>query len=1065
MADTLAGLAGRIAALERLVRDLSRSSRLANSSIENGSIAVYDDAGTLRGSIGLQADGTVALAAVNGPTPPTPTTPTIASVLGGVAVSWDGGFADGSQAPADFAYVELHFSTTTDFADDGSLFSAFYSTQAATVTVPAEGPLWVRLVCVSTSGADSAPSAVAGPAGPQPVVAQTVLDGIVDELALADGAVTAAKIEAGAVGTVALADGAVLEDKLAANAVSVGKLADGAVNDLKLADDAVTAAKLAAGAVDTTSIQDGAITTPKLVANSITGDRIAVGTLDAGKIVGKSITAAQIQGQAITSAEIATGTITANQIAAGAITTDKLTVVGGANLLSDPSFEGPYTAALVAAAGASWSVDTKGNGSAKSIKVDAVAGVATNRGLTITTLPISAGDQLYLAYDYQASTDYNGTVKLYAQWLDSSGATLAWGVVQASPLVLGATWQRLSGTVTAPANTVKALIVAESFQASAGTVWWDNAAVRPVLPGVMIADGAITTPKLVAGAINGDRIAAGTIAADRIVSASITAAQIQGLSITADKIAGNTITADKLFAGTITAASGVISSIDASKITTGTLDASKAAITNLDASAIKAGTISVDRLSVGLQGQVGQKWYDFGDQASKWLNSASGTMTTVAVTDAQSGGNVMRCVGFVQGAYRPDVKIPFDPSVTYRVSIRVRQTVANSTPGTNQTLYAGVAGLASDGVTFVNNSGANSLANQFYVAADTRDLTAGAGWVTYTGYIKGTAAAPVRAEAPNANAPAQLHSNVRYVTPLLYCNYQGGTGTVELDMFAIEGVETGAITASNIKAGAIDGQVITGATLQTAASGNRVWVGKDTGTGPGIMRFYSGLTQETAPAFLTASVQTDGQMTNPNLTLQAPTVSGQTPAQLMFWADPEFGVPQASITTDHFYLSGPDGCLLTVTGQLEVYGPATVDGLFQITSSSGSVVTAVDLVRDWTTPALATGYSGNGNSNGTVQYRVITVLGQNFAQWRGGLGVTYSSGAIVNGGAPFSSALPTNARPSSRRSVPVAASLSSSTRPVLKIDFDTDGSVTIVGTNTTTDNPPWVSLNGVMYSL
>ncbi|MEU6318086.1 hypothetical protein [Streptomyces sp. NPDC047009] len=764
MADTLAVLAGRIAALERLVRDLSRASRLANSSIENGSITVYDNDGVLRGSIGLQTDGTVALAAVNGPTPPVPTAPAIASVLGGVAVTWGGQFADGSLAPADFGYVEVHFSTSPDFPDDVSLFAAFYSTQPATMTVPAGVPVWVRLVCVSTSGKASAPSAVAGPAGPAPVVAQSVLDGIVTELALADGAVTQAKIEAGAVGSVALADGAVLEEHLHDAAVSTGKLADSAVNSGKLAADAVTSREIAAGAV------------------------------------------------------------TAAEIAAGAITTDKLTVVGGSNLLSDPSFEGPYTAAVVAAAGASWSVDTKGNGSPKSLKVNAVSGTVTTRGVAITTIPILAGEKLFLAYDYQASTDYNGIVKFYAQWLDSSGATLNWGVVQASPSVLGATWQSLSGTVTAPANTVKALIVTESFQASAGTVWWDNCVVRPVLPGTAIADGAITTQKLVAGQINGDRLAAGTVAADRIAAASITAAQIQGLSITADRIAANTITADKLFAGTITAASGVISSIDASKITTGTLDASKASITNLDASAIKAGTISVDRLTAGLAGQVGQKWYDFGESASKWLNSASGTLTTASVTDAQSGGHVMRCVGFIQGAYRPDVKIPFDPSVTYRVSIRVRQTVANSTPGTNQTLYAGVAGLAADGVTFVNLTGANALSSQFYVAADTEALTAGAGWKTFTGYIKGTSASPVRAEAPNANAPAQLYANVRYITPILYANYTGGTGTVELDMFAVEVVETGGISASNIKAGAIDGQTITGATLQTASSGNRVRV-------------------------------------------------------------------------------------------------------------------------------------------------------------------------------------------------------------------------------------------------
>jgi len=594
LADTLAGLAGRIAALERLVRDLSRTSRLANSSIENGSIAVYDGGGMLRGSIGLQQDGTVALAAVNGPTPPVPSAPSIASVLGGVVVSWDGAFADGSQAPADFACVEVHFSASADFTGD-SLFAAFYSAQGHTMTVPASKPLWVRLVCVSTSGKASEPSAVAGPAGPSPVVAQEVLDGIVTQLSLADGAVTRAKIEA--------------------------------------------------GAVDGAALADGAVTTPKLVAGEIDGLVLAAGTVNADRLVAASITAAQIKALSITGDRLVANTVTADQLAVGTIT---------------------------AASGVISSIDASliTVGKIKATQIDA------------TNLVISAAN-------------VNGTV---------ASATAA---------------------------------------GSAGTVTGSIGAGVSLPPTQM---GAGQIPQTTT--INGASVLTGT----------------------------------------------------------------------LDAASIKAGTISVDRLTAGLAGQVGQKWYDFGDLASKWQNPG-GTMATVAVPDAQSGGNVMRCVGYVQGAYRPDAKIPFDPSVTYRVSVRLRQTVANSTPGTNQTLYAGVAGLAADGVTFVNNTGANSKSSQFYVAADGQDLIAGNPWVTYTGYIKGTSDSPVRQLAPNANAPAQLHSSVRYITPFMYANYQGGTGTVEMDMFAIEVVETGGITASNIKAGAIDGQTITG-TIVRAVRGD-----------------------------------------------------------------------------------------------------------------------------------------------------------------------------------------------------------------------------------------------------
>ncbi|MCT9003526.1 hypothetical protein [Streptomyces rhizosphaerihabitans] len=450
--------------------------------------------------------------------------------------------------------------------------------------------------------------------------------------------------------------------------------------------------------------------------------------------------------------------------------------------------------------------------------------------------------------------------------------------------------------------------------------------------GTALADGAVTTPKLVAGEIDGLVLTAGTVNADRLVAASITAAQIKALSVTGDRLVANTVTADQLAAGTITAASGVISSIDATVITVGKIKATQIDATNLvisaanvngtvasattagsagtvtgsigagvplpptqmgagqipqtttingasvltgtlDAASIKAGTIAVDRLTAGLAGQVGQKWYDFGDSASKWLNSASGTMTTVAVADAQSGGNVMRAAGFVQGAYRPDAKIPFDPSVTYRVSVRVRQIVANSTPGTNQKLYAGVAGLAADGVTFVNNSGANSLSSQFYVAADSRELTVGAGWVTYTGYIKGTAASPVRAETPNANAPAQLHSSVRYITPVLYLNYQGGSGTAEVDMFAIEVVEAGGITASNVTAGAIDGQTITGAVVRAVRGDGSVAALMAPNLGDGQAGFQTASADGTTYSRLESGELTFG---SPNVAQVIPTgISGK----------------------------------------------------------------------------------------------------------------------------------------------------------------------------------------------
>lgn len=119
----------------------------------------------------------------------------------------------------------------------------------------------------------------------------------------------------------------------------------------------------------------------------------------------------------------------------------------------------------------------------------------------------------------------------------------------------------------------------------------------------------------------------------------------------------------------------------------------------------------------------------------------------------------------------------------------------------------------------------------------------------------------------------------------------------------------------------------------------------------------------------------------------------------------------------------------------------------------------------WTTISLATGFSHDGNSNGTCQYRLVNFFGELSVQLRGGLGITYPSGSIANGAIFTSSALPTAVRPSSLRTTAAACSAASSSVTSLKIDAQTGGHLLAVGTNSTTDKPPWVSLNGIMYSL
>ena len=208
MANDLAKLAARIAALERRLTQQTRTSRLAYSSLENGALDVYDENGSLRAVIGQQPDGTTAVNIVNAPPPPTPSQPAIVSVLGGIAATWEGTFTNAVAAPLDFARVEIHASAQDGFAPSpATLRGTLESPLGGTVTIPADRPLYVRLLARNTSGTSSAPSLQSGPVGPAPVVAQSVLDGIITETALADDAVSRAKLQIGAVGHNQLAIG------------------------------------------------------------------------------------------------------------------------------------------------------------------------------------------------------------------------------------------------------------------------------------------------------------------------------------------------------------------------------------------------------------------------------------------------------------------------------------------------------------------------------------------------------------------------------------------------------------------------------------------------------------------------------------------------------------------------------------------------------------------------------------------------------------------------------------------------------------------------------------------
>ncbi|GAA5071064.1 hypothetical protein [Streptomyces similanensis] len=712
------GLEDRISALER-------PNQLSNASIEGGSLDIYDDEGTLKGSIGMQPDGGVALVPVNTDPPPRPTPPLVEPKLAGLTVGWDGAWEDAAEAPSDFGLVQVHAGTTEAF--EPSVITQVGTITAplgGTVTVGTEGysSVWVRLVAANTAAVTGEPStAVEGK--PRQAVGADLIDGIVTEVKLAQDAVTEAKIALGAVGTTALADGAVLEEKLAKAAVTLGKIASGAVtlNTLggTLSDSAAqrlidsmadpaswtvtekgtgAAWSLVSGVTDAQTGQtvgraQGYIrlqgTTPtayepgtlyrisarvRLTGPAGRSETFYVGAVGFGAdgktlvnrngvqgtgnqhyyvaASAKSITTADgwvtvvgflqdrapagVAGSAgpnndprspgvvhqdtryiapyvwlnynglgttstsvmevdtvtveavktgqvdvinlnagsVTAFALAAGSVTAAAVAAGSITADKLTIVGSPNVLPDPSFEGAAGAAV--AAKQTWlSIDKAfGNGSPASLKLDATSAAAADRAADLTVVPMLPADQVYIATDYYPSATWTGAgINLHVQWEKADGTVLSSSTISDPAIVKGA-WGRLSGTVTAPASTAQARIRVQSAGGTAGSVWWDNAAVRPVVPGVQIADGAITTPKLFAGAVTTDKLVALSVTAEKVAALAITTDKLAALAVTADKLAVNSVTATAIAAGSI------------------------------DSTHIKAGSIAADRLALGTDGNV-----------------------------------------------------------------------------------------------------------------------------------------------------------------------------------------------------------------------------------------------------------------------------------------------------------------------------------------------------------------------------------------------------------------------------------------------------------------------------
>ncbi|MET8746307.1 hypothetical protein [Streptomyces sp. NPDC004728] len=244
-----------LAQLEKRLAAVERTARLSAASLDNTSLEVRDNSGSLRALVGQQGDGTTAVNIVNGGPPPVPTTPSAGPALGGVAAGWDGAFAGGAVMPLDWVRVEVHASPTAAFTPGPDTLKATIETpQGGVVYIPSTVPLYVALLARNTSGAASPATAQAGPYAPKPVAGEIGIGEITATL-IADGAVTTPKLFANAVTTAKLSAGSVDATALKADAITGKTITGGVINGAEFHsnDGAGGLVDISAGTVETTA--------------------------------------------------------------------------------------------------------------------------------------------------------------------------------------------------------------------------------------------------------------------------------------------------------------------------------------------------------------------------------------------------------------------------------------------------------------------------------------------------------------------------------------------------------------------------------------------------------------------------------------------------------------------------------------------------------------------------------------------------------------------------------------------------------------------------------------------
>ena len=105
-------------------------------------------------------------------------------------------------------------------------------------------------------------------------------------------------------GTNSVADGAITAAKIDTGAVTAAKIASDAVTTAKILDANITTAKIASDAVTTAKILDANVTEAKIASDAVTTAKILDANVTAAKLASDAVTQAKIADRAVGSAEL-----------------------------------------------------------------------------------------------------------------------------------------------------------------------------------------------------------------------------------------------------------------------------------------------------------------------------------------------------------------------------------------------------------------------------------------------------------------------------------------------------------------------------------------------------------------------------------------------------------------------------------------------------------------------------------------------------------------------------------------------------------------------------------------